>query len=54
MRVECGRSFEGLPDRLVCSRRCKDARYKRKHPEEYAAKRKRYRARRRQREAGEE
>ena len=31
--VECGTSFEGRKDRLVCSRRCKDRRYARLHPE---------------------
>ncbi len=36
---ECGEEItDGRRDRLVCSRRCKDARYRRLHPEEYAAK----------------
>ena len=32
--VECGGEFEGRRDRLLCgSRRCKDRRYARLHPE---------------------
>jgi hypothetical protein len=31
--VECGEEFEGRRDRLLCSRRCKDLRYARLHPE---------------------
>jgi hypothetical protein len=44
--TECGEEFYGRKDRLVCSRRCKDARYRRLHPEEYRAKQGRYRVRR--------
>lgn len=33
---ECGELLEGR-QAVVCSRRCKDARYRRLHPEEYAA-----------------
>ena len=36
--------------RVVCSRRCNDARYRRLHPEAYAAKQARKRVRRRERE----
>jgi hypothetical protein len=50
--VECGAPFMGHPTRLVCSRRCKDARYRRLHPDEYAAKQRRTQARRRAQEAG--
>ena len=46
---ECGTSFEGRKDRLICSRRCKDARYSRQRPETWRAKRRRYQARRRER-----
>ena len=45
--VECGGKFEGRPDRLVCGRRCKDARYRRLHPEAYREKQRRKAARRR-------
>src|SRR5687768_3491073 len=45
--VECGGEFEGRPDRLVCSRRCKDRRYARFHPETLKAKERRKAARRR-------
>ena len=38
--------------RVVCSRRCKDRRYRRLHPEAFAAKQARKRARRREREKG--
>ena len=31
--VECGGEFGGRKDRLLCSRRCKDRRYARLHPE---------------------
>src|SRR5215204_4385600 len=37
------------PDRLLCSRRCKDRRYARLHPEAWRAKRRRHQARRRTR-----
>jgi hypothetical protein len=47
--VECGASFEARPDALVCSRLCKDARYRRLHPEAYRAKQRRKAARRRER-----
>jgi hypothetical protein len=46
---ECGVRFEGRRGRLVCSRRCRDARYRRLHPEAYAAKRARKDKRRRER-----
>jgi hypothetical protein len=36
--AECGEGFEGRRDRVVCSRRCKDRRYARLHPEELRAK----------------
>ena len=45
--VECGSQFEGRRDRLVCSRKCRDSRYRKLHPLEYAAKRARKDARRR-------
>jgi hypothetical protein len=35
---ECGTTFQGRKDQKVCSRRCKDRRYVRLHPVEYAAK----------------
>jgi hypothetical protein len=47
---ECGREYEGRRGRLVCSRKCKDARYKRRHPEAFKAKRARYDRRRKERE----
>jgi len=37
--VECEAAFVGRPDRVVCSRRCGDARYARLHPAAFAAKR---------------
>ena len=52
--VECGETFYGRKDQLVCGRRCRDARYRRLHPVEYAAKQKRKDARRRARARGEE
>jgi hypothetical protein len=40
--VECGASFVGRKDRLLCgARRCKDRRYARLHPEELRAKERR-------------
>ena len=39
--VECGASFEGRKDRLVCSRRCKDRRYARLHPDRLREKKRR-------------
>jgi len=40
--VECGGEFEGQKSRLLCgSRRCKDRRYQRLHPEAYRAKERR-------------
>lgn len=48
--TECGVVFEGRLNQLVCGRRCRDARYRRLHPAEYAAKRRRKDARRRARE----
>jgi hypothetical protein len=47
--VECGETFWGRKDRLVCSRRCKDARYARLYPEAWREKRRRYFQRRRER-----
>lgn len=47
--TECGTEFEGRSDRLVCSRKCKDRRYKRLHPVEWKAKRARYDRRRQER-----
>jgi endogenous inhibitor of DNA gyrase (YacG/DUF329 family) len=46
---ECDVEFEAVTSRVVCSRRCKDRRYRRLHPVEYAAKRARKDARRRER-----
>jgi hypothetical protein len=40
--VECGGSFTGRADRLLCgARRCKDRRYRRLHPEQVRAKERR-------------
>lgn len=39
--TECGVTFVGRKDQKVCSRRCKDRRYCRLHPVEYAAKQRR-------------
>jgi hypothetical protein len=50
--VECGGTFVGRKDRLICSRRCKDKRYERLHPETYAAKRHRKEVRRYARRRG--
>jgi len=47
--VECGKPFEGRSDRLVCSRRCKDRRYARHHPEQVKEKNRRHQADRRAR-----
>jgi hypothetical protein len=47
--TECGEEFYGRKDRLTCGRRCKDARYRRLHPEKYRAKQRRQYARRRAR-----
>jgi hypothetical protein len=47
--VECGEAFEGRPNRLVCSRRCKDLRYARHHPEQVREKNRRHQANRRAR-----
>jgi hypothetical protein len=49
--VECGVVFEGRKDRLVCSRRCKDARYRRLHPEAAREKQRRKDERRRIKES---
>lgn len=43
--AECGAVIVGRPNRVVCSRRCKDARYRRLHPVEWEAKRRRHNAR---------
>jgi hypothetical protein len=40
--VECGGGFVGRKDRLLCSRRCKDRRYARLHPEALREKKRRY------------
>jgi hypothetical protein len=50
--VECGVSFEGRKDRLLCSRRCKDRRYARLHPEQLRAKERRKYERRTKRTSG--
>jgi hypothetical protein len=47
--VECGKAFEGRKGRLVCSRRCKDRRYARHHPEQAKEKNRRHQANRRAR-----
>jgi hypothetical protein len=39
--VECGGEFEGRKGKLLRSRRCKDRRYARLHPEEIRAKQQR-------------
>jgi hypothetical protein len=44
--VECGGEFEGRKGKLICSRRCKDRRYARLHPEELREKQRRRYARR--------
>jgi hypothetical protein len=44
---ECGATFHGRKNWVVCSRRCKDARYARLHPVELAAKKRRKYARQR-------
>jgi hypothetical protein len=44
--VECGGEFEGPKGKLICSRRCKDWRYARLHPEELREKQRRKYARR--------
>jgi hypothetical protein len=49
---ECGEEIVGRPDRVVCSRRCKDARYARLHPSEFAAARRRHDVRVRARRRG--
>jgi hypothetical protein len=36
--VECGAKFEGRKGKLLCSRRCKDRRYARLHPDKMRAK----------------
>jgi hypothetical protein len=48
--TECGAEFLGRPNRLTCSRRCIDARYRRLHPhkaKEAAARKQRRRRERR-------
>jgi hypothetical protein len=53
--TECGLEFLGRPDRVVCDRRkCKDARYRRLHPEEWKAKVRRKSARARARRKGQQ
>jgi hypothetical protein len=49
---ECGAELESHA-KVVCSRRCKDARYRRLHPEEYREKQRRKDARRRARRRAE-
>ena len=44
--VECGGEFEGRKGKLIWSRRCKDHRYARLHPEELREKQRRKYARR--------
>ena len=44
--VECGGEFEGRRGKLICSRRCKDRRYARLHPEALREKQRRKYARR--------
>lgn len=44
--VECGEKFLGRPNRIVCSARCKDRRFRRLHPGADAAKSRAKRARR--------
>lgn len=44
--VECGAEFEGRKGELICSRRCKDRRYARLHPDELREKQRRKYARR--------
>jgi hypothetical protein len=46
---ECGETFYGRRDRLTCSRRCRDKRYQRLHPEAFEENRRRKYARRRER-----
>jgi uncharacterized Zn finger protein (UPF0148 family) len=48
---ECGERLNGRRGKVVCSRRCKDARYRRLHPETYREKQRRKAARRRERKA---
>ncbi len=43
--TECGVEFYGRKDRLVCSRRCTDVRYRRLHPDTCRAARRRHDAR---------
>lgn len=43
--VECGVTFEGRRNRLVCSRGCKDARYAKFHPEQAQEKARRHQRR---------
>jgi hypothetical protein len=47
--VECEKGFEGRPHAMLCSRRCKDRRYRRMHPEQVRAKERRKYERRRER-----
>ena len=47
--VECGEALEGGKGRLVCSRRCKDRRYARFHPEQVKEKNRQHQANRRAR-----
>jgi hypothetical protein len=44
--VECNEAFEGRKGKLICSRRCKDRRYARLHPEALREKQRRKYARR--------
>jgi hypothetical protein len=48
---ECGERFSGRPNRVVCSRRCRDRRYARLHPDKVREKERRKAARRRERGA---
>lgn len=47
--TECGTKFLGRRGKLVCSRRCTDARYRRLHPEAYREAERQKHARRRAR-----
>jgi hypothetical protein len=51
--VECGASFEGRRGKLLCSRKCKDVRYARTHPDELREKQRRKDARRRAKQVDE-
>jgi hypothetical protein len=50
---ECGVEFDGRRDRLVCSRACRDRRYRRLHPEQVRENESRKAKRRRERQTSE-